>query len=537
MIMVGAVLPIAIAWNFGALGIPRNDDWSYLLASFRFVNGDGIDGNGWALMNLVGQLVLAWPVNLIFGNRVAPLQFLVATLGVIGLVALYDLTSSLSTRRRALFAACLLAIGPMWAALVVSFMTDIPTFSLSLICVAAGARALDRGPRADQWLAVSLVAGFAGFAIRQYAIVAVVAVVLAVIWHRVDLGPRRVYRILGFGAVIMVAMAGFYWWRLGLPGFEEPPLRWPDSAMLDGALDRSMSAAILLGFLVSPALLLAGHIRLTTAALRRSRWVAVASGVSFPALCILWFKRVPGRELATMISPGNYIKSAGILGTDVIPGNRPDVIPGFAMAMFALIGLVAISMLFVIGGSFLPRLLRVSLRSSRTASPSRTIASLALGGFCITTAAPAFLGMPLFDRYLLPVVALTTVKILGLTSEMTPSNRLDRWGAGISFVCLAFVGLVFAANSASFDGARWRAADRASVIVGDRNAIDGGFEWINFHAGRQVYFSEERLDGRYCIRMVISPDRESGWQGVVEPVWGPLRTQAWIVAEQRGPCS
>jgi hypothetical protein len=48
------------------LGVPRNDDWSYLLSSFRFANGDGINGNNWALMNLVGQLVIALPINFFF---------------------------------------------------------------------------------------------------------------------------------------------------------------------------------------------------------------------------------------------------------------------------------------------------------------------------------------------------------------------------------------------------------------------------------------------------------------------------------------
>jgi hypothetical protein len=138
-------VPILITWRFGALGVPRNDDWSYLLSSFRFANGDGINGNNWALMNLVGQLVIALPINLIFDNRIAPLQILVSSLGVFGLVALYDLTSHWLTRRRALFAASLLALGPLWAALAGSFMTDIPTFSLSMICLAAGVRAI--GPQ------------------------------------------------------------------------------------------------------------------------------------------------------------------------------------------------------------------------------------------------------------------------------------------------------------------------------------------------------------------------------------------------------
>ena len=36
--LLGVVLPVLIASHYGAMGIPRSDDWSYLLTLFRWVD-------------------------------------------------------------------------------------------------------------------------------------------------------------------------------------------------------------------------------------------------------------------------------------------------------------------------------------------------------------------------------------------------------------------------------------------------------------------------------------------------------------------
>ena len=61
-LLAGAVVPLLVAARSGALGIPRSDDWSYLLSLFRWVDTGRLSYNNWAGMTLVGQLVLAVPV-------------------------------------------------------------------------------------------------------------------------------------------------------------------------------------------------------------------------------------------------------------------------------------------------------------------------------------------------------------------------------------------------------------------------------------------------------------------------------------------
>src|SRR5262249_13199013 len=88
LIAVVAVLaPLLIARHYGALGIPRGDDWSYLLTLFRLSDSGQLNGNNWVSMTLLGQLVIALPVVGIFGHDIAALQVLTAVVGFCGLVA------------------------------------------------------------------------------------------------------------------------------------------------------------------------------------------------------------------------------------------------------------------------------------------------------------------------------------------------------------------------------------------------------------------------------------------------------------------
>ncbi|MFM8972973.1 MAG: hypothetical protein ACKOOG_10115, partial [Actinomycetota bacterium] len=87
LLVLGAVLPLLIAWRSGALPIPRSDDWSYLTTLFRWTEGGGLDFNRWVSMTLVGQLVIAAPVALAAPGSIAAVRVEVALLGLGGLLA------------------------------------------------------------------------------------------------------------------------------------------------------------------------------------------------------------------------------------------------------------------------------------------------------------------------------------------------------------------------------------------------------------------------------------------------------------------
>ncbi len=86
--VVGFALPLALTAHYRAIGIPRSDDWSYLVTLFRLVDQGHLSFNHWVSMSLVGQLLVAAPVALVWTRDIGALQVTTALLGVVGLGAL-----------------------------------------------------------------------------------------------------------------------------------------------------------------------------------------------------------------------------------------------------------------------------------------------------------------------------------------------------------------------------------------------------------------------------------------------------------------
>ena len=138
----------SIASHYGAMGIPRSDDWSYLLTLFRWVDTGELTFNGWVSMTLVGQIADRRTGR---GDRRAEHH-------VDPALHHDDRASSAcsascssaarscgprggrcSSRRRS-------RSGPMWGPLAPTFMTDVPTFTFEMLSLAAAAIAFRRRP-------------------------------------------------------------------------------------------------------------------------------------------------------------------------------------------------------------------------------------------------------------------------------------------------------------------------------------------------------------------------------------------------------
>src|SRR6476619_7498873 len=151
--VVGLAVPLAIAAHYHALGIPRSDDWSYLVTEFRWISTGRLSFNHWVSMSLVGQLVLGLPIATLLRRDIGALQVLTAGLGFVGLVAVW-----IGARRigispaRAGLLALTIAVGPLWGPLAVSFMTDVPTFAASSVAMSLAFVGLTRRPTRLPWI-------------------------------------------------------------------------------------------------------------------------------------------------------------------------------------------------------------------------------------------------------------------------------------------------------------------------------------------------------------------------------------------------
>jgi len=526
-------VPISFAWHFGALGIPRNDDWAYAFAAFHVADSAKVNGYTWAGMNLVGQLVLSVPVVKLFGDRIAALQMEVATLGVVGLVATFDLARQLLNPRRALFAAVLVAALPMWASLSASYMTDVPAFAFATACLALGARGVTRHAIRPGYFGASLAIGFLAFTIRENAIVAPLAVSAAATWVTAGRPRKQLFPIVAAIASLIASAGLFYAWRRNLPGFLNVTPRLPTLSRVGLAALESGQSLVLIGLLASPAVVLADPRRLLRIAWGRARRTTLTAGLTTAGIFTVAMLRTGA---SAVLVPGDYFLPNGTLGSDGLKGLRPDLIPRSVVAVLAIVGASALVVLVCAAAASVTNGV-AHFRNQRqsAASPPLVVVTLATIAYAIACVVPVVLGYTfLFDRYLLPIIPLVAILALRSGGPAVAISRRIRIAGCTALAALAALGAVYGANSAAFDGTKWRVASQAVAVAGDPKLIDGGHVWNDYHAGKHI---QGHLRSP-CI--VLRAERHPGVGEVgivgVGRVWGVNGTQVWVVARQTHPC-
>jgi hypothetical protein len=537
----GLVLPLAVARAYGALGIVRNDDWSYLLTLFNWVDHGRLDFNNWVSMTLLTQLVLAAPIAA-FGHKIAWIQLETALLGFAGLCMVMWFAFSVTRRLwKATFVALLVAAGPLWGPLAVSFMTDVPAFAVSMLAVALGVRAI-AGRVSLPYLFASMFAGLVAFSIRQYGAVPLAAVVVVagwMLWH--EERPRRLWPFLVATATMVVA-AGVFWafWRtIPHPKAFSPSM--PSGHSVRATLYKGTGAVRLVGLLVVPAIILAGPVRIVQRA-----WRVAADTTMFVAAGTLAVLGFTGSEGPNIAFAGNYVVPNGVLADGVAKGARPDILPGGVFPALIVLGSIATALLAVTVVPLLHEIpARVRDRDWAPRDPVAAFLGLVVAGYAAAHFLAGVTGIPIYDRYALPVVPVVAVLLLrpraaearGAATGPPPDRtaRLRPWAGGLALAALAGLGFVYAADSAAFDGTRWKVATAATDAGWSRRQIRGGFEWTNYHAGTPV-----GRRGRYCVTVVVNPPGGADGPDVVahDGYRSPLTGRVEIVARRtRLPCT
>lgn len=532
LVVVGSLLPLLVAAHFDALVVPRGDGWSYALSAFHFADTGHLRSD-WALMNLVGQVVLAAPVILIFGHSVTALQVSVAVLGVIGLLAVFDLAASVLPRRHALFVALVVALGPMWAPLSVSFMTDVPAFAFGAVCLALGARALGRNELRVGLFVAALVVGFVGFTIRESVLAAVVAVCVVGLWSGRSYTATSQRVVKASIAALVLAIVAFAIWRRALPDFRSLPTPTLTSFYFKLDLHILLQCIILVGFLIAPAVILAGPVRLVRSAWSASRRATLVLGGG--VLLLLLWELTRHRATGSYLSPGEYVDQRGALGGDVLHGARPLLMPNEVFLALGVIGALAAA---VTAAAFIPSCVRGfrTIRASGTLTPKNPAAAIVAVGalsFGAAVTLELFLNLPFYDRYLLPLVPLLSVLVLGAArASVAPAPQRALWGVA-ALVVLGAISFVYAANSASYDGTSWAFAQRMGQVAGSAKLVDGGY---NHYARDSTVYGSLFDAPAYCIVVRQTADPTGRDHVATRTVWSPFGDQLFLVADRLRSC-
>ncbi|WP_404392235.1 glycosyltransferase family 39 protein [Humibacillus xanthopallidus] len=473
-----AGLYLAIAARFGALGVSRNDDWTYYRVAFDAYAEGGFSPDPFTSTMLVGLIALATPVMAVFGPSMAALQVMVAICGAVGLWAAWLLIRRFLGRVPAALAVATLALGPLWGTLSTTFMSDVPAFTFQALALASAAVAL-RGPRVRwAWFAGSLVLCFAALTIREYAVASTIAVVVVALVRARSRRDRAV--ILGAGAVWVAAALALLAWRAGLvTGSPSRPVRVPGPEQVK-VLVRTIYTT---GLLMSPVAVLV--VRRDRGAFVRRHWVAAATtgGVLLAG--------VVATEGSVLL--GNYVTASGSY-PETVGGPQPVVVTPVIWVLVVAVTVLSTTILATVAWAELRGLLHrrgwALLLARLRAAPPELVLSLA---FTVTMAAIVLaIGVAvhnrIFDRYLMPITPYAAAVILWtIRHRLEPggagprSARVATVGVAAGLVVLAGLGTSLVVGSAALDGAKWRLGERAVSAGFAAETVDAGLEWFGFH--------------------------------------------------------
>lgn len=548
--LVSFVLPLLTARQYGALGIPRGDDWSYLQTLFRWVDHGRLDGNHWVSMTLLGQLGAAVPIVWIFGRSITAVQCGVAFMGFAGLLATYWMSVRVIGTGRAALVTLTIALGPLWGPLAASYMTDVPAFAATMCALALAVAALRRTPQSLPMVAASLAAGVYAFSIRQYAMVAVLAISMTVIWVARETRDRRASRVvIAMVVAAFVACGVIYAVWSEIPNLKSYVPSIPDGHSVSVAVIKGGGFVRLFGLLLAPVVAVAGPaqiVRRAWAASSRATLVTIGGlGVGLALLSV----RVPGQQFV-----GNYIDSNGALSGDVLLGRRPDLFPSPVYPLLVI--LATVSGVLIVTAMIPPaaRLVqRLASRDLQLTDPVLFCLGLTAVGYVLAYVFAMFTGVSVYDRYALPLLPLVGVAVArrprvseiearAREAAIAPAGRV--MGA-VALAVVAAVGIAFTVDAASFDGTRWRVAVAVAHQGYARREINGGFEWVNYYRGTRVPRIVVGSNGAhgvpktkvsdFCVSVYVDPLPDGRRVMVSRPYSNLTRSDARIVA-LRNPC-
>ncbi|HET8988461.1 MAG TPA: glycosyltransferase family 39 protein, partial [Humibacillus sp.] len=415
--LVLAGLHLAIAARFGALGVSRNDDWTYYRVALATYADGGFSPDPFTSTMLVGLIALAQPVMAVFGASIAALQVMVALLGAVGLWAAWLLVRRFLDPGAAAVAVLTLALGPLWGTMSATFMSDVPAFAFQALALAAAGAALRTPDIRWGWFAASLVLCFAALTIREYAVAATVAVI-AVGMLRARGRQERLAVLLAGLAWVALAVA-LLAWRAGL--VTGAPSR---SVLVPGPEEAKtlVRTVYTTGLLLSPAVVV--HLVRSRGVLVRRHWRCALITLAVLVAGIVVTERT--------VLLGNYVTLYGSY-PETVSGPLPVVV---IAPIWALIVGVA-----VLGSTILVTMLWAALRDvsrHRRRSPElltrlrgadpALLLSLTFATALIVTV--LVIGVVvhnrIFDRYLLPMTPYAAAVVLWPVRRPSSPEAVER---------------------------------------------------------------------------------------------------------------
>jgi hypothetical protein len=267
----------------------------------------------------------------------------------------------------------------------------------------------------------------------------------------------------------------------------------------------------LIGLMILPMIALAGPVKIVRSAWRASSNLTALLGTATAIWLVATYEHLPRIPFV-----GNYFAREGVLSIMVLGGNRPDVIPSWAYDALVLVGSLAGFVLVLALVPFLADLPRRARAREllKIDNPMLAVMGLSLLGFGVAYSLAIVTGLPVYDRYglpLLPLAAFMVLRPVRREARTVEATRPRIAWAGAALALLAIVGLCYTVDSASFDGTRWKVAEAATKQGYEPLQVDGGFEWLGYHLEHAFRFKDfqtvhQKIPfARPCVTIVVNP--------------------------------
>jgi hypothetical protein len=452
LLIAGLIMPwlvIFVALPPALQNFPINDDWAFAKAFRGWLEGRGLNYQGWASMPLWGQFAWAWPWTCALGLSHVTLRISTIVLSWLGLWAFYDLLYQRGMPRRiAALTMLALAWTPYMMLLSGSFMTDVPSLSFCLIALALYARAIrDYDLRILVW---ATVPALLATTTRQNAIMApLAALVLLGRDERCRQDPLW-WLIVSLPAVVCIFC---HQW------FIQRPDTVPRRPVLLGPGDMLLYAYVIVQFI--------GVFLWPLLALVRGRgawwrW-ALCLGIMVAAQGFFYGFRFSENNVGLFPYLDVWFPEALQVQGYYVAGAQPPLYMSTALR-------ATLTVLGILGGAELLSRLIDFVR----ARPGLDI----LTAFTILQALLLFASKPLYDRYVF-------VLLPGVFALVVAAGDHSRLRPALGSMLIVASGLLSVALTHDWletNSARWRIATRATQHGLEAREIDGGREWVGWHS-------------------------------------------------------
>jgi len=481
LLTLGVVVPLAIGLAAGSQDIPRVDDWVYRRVAIDLASRGVLSLHSVTTM-LIGQIILVQPFLKFLGLQPVAFSAFGVVAATAAVLASYVLARQfLSARRSALTTASLL-IFPGYMAYATSFMTDVPTLALAMACLAFGVVAVRRRPVRTKWLVASVAVGCLAFSIREFAIAAPVAVLLAAICAQ----PRR--------ATTWSLVVGVACWcgllvllKSALPGQD---LGSPAGYVASGLdLSQLVEAIACVSLPLLPVLVFA-FVR--GRELWRQRDMAVGLELGLVLVAYQLFEWYQTGALPLVLLP-SLATQRGVPGPTMLFGTRPLLFGDAAWLLICVLALISSVLALAVSAGIVGWLIRRHKNSRRgilsaLGSPPGVLVLFV----CLFGGGLAAYGFhwAVYDRYYWPLIPAAATLVMYVTSDRVSRRSAQSTATRFpviapvvaAFLAVSLISAIFMLNSFAFDSARWRAGEALAKLGVAPDELDAGYEWVGAHA-------------------------------------------------------